>query len=113
MGCGSSAAAVQFSAVRSSKVVPVAPDELSKHGESGGTRGKSPEILFQVTVEDQVQLDDANLCSFKSYNWADAAHASLAPARPEHERNLRRIERFMRSARRNEATFRTLVGREA
>ena len=96
------------------KVVPVSPDGLGKHLESGCTRSETSEILFQVSGKDQVEIDDANLASFKSYNWADGApHASLPPARPEHERNLRRVQRFMRSARKNEARFRALIGREA
>ena len=61
-----------------------------------------------------MEIDDANLASFKSYDWPDSApRASLGPARPEHEMNLCRVHRFMRSARKNEARFRALIGREA
>ena len=108
MGCGASGG-LEFSQM--SKVVPVEDDIREVVlPELQGTR--APEA-FEVKVEDQLQLSEAHMVSFKSHEWPDAMDRPPWPGRPEHERHLRRVQRFMRAAQRNEARFRALIGREA
>ena len=101
MGCGASAG---VECPQSIKVVPL-PEVLASDTLRLDTGG--PARPFQVDQEDE------NMVSFKSYDWPDLAPRGPWPARPEHELHLRRLQRFMRRVQRDKGRFRALIGREA
>ncbi|CAK9003418.1 unnamed protein product [Durusdinium trenchii] len=77
---------------------------------------KARPILFEISQEEQIDFDDSQLKSYKSFEWPDEDKTplqALPPGREEHERNLRRVKRLSRSARRYPRAFRVIVGRDS
>ncbi|CAK9003419.1 unnamed protein product [Durusdinium trenchii] len=75
-----------------------------------------PALDVKRGPKEQIDFDDSQLKSYKSFEWPDEDKTplqALPPGREEHERNLRRVKRLSRSARRYPRAFRVIVGRDS
>ncbi|CAK9077446.1 unnamed protein product, partial [Durusdinium trenchii] len=106
--------------VRARQVVaeraPLIQQQLSQATSAMAEASKARPILFEISQEEQIDFDDSQLKSYKSFEWPDEDKTplqALPPGREEHERNLRRVKRLSRSARRYPRAFRVIVGRDS
>ena len=103
MGCAASAT------TKLTSVMPI-DEETVKDDD------KSQNVLpFQVSDQQEIDFDDSELEFYQSFEWPkdDPAGINLPPSRIEHEKHLRRMEKFTRAVRKHQDGFKRLIGRHS
>eukprot|EP00434_Breviolum_minutum_P018896 symbB.v1.2.016665.t1/scaffold1250.1/size128898/7 len=106
MGCAASAT------TKLTSVMPI--DEETVNDDE--TVNKSQNVVsFQVSDQDEIDFDDSELEFYQSFQWPknDPAGINLPPSRIEHEKHLRRMEKFTRAVRKHQDGFKRLIGRHS
>lgn len=65
--------------------------------------------------QQEIDFDDSELEFYQSFEWPknDPAGINLPPSRIEHEKHLRRMEKFTRAVRKHQDGFKRLIGRHS
>ena len=124
MGCASSSTKARGF----SQVVPEEGQVTERHQAKTGTTESSQstvlpseswkqtrkKILFEISANDQLDLDVSKLKSYKSFEWPTEPpplNRPMPPARQEHEENLSQVLRFSQAVTRFPRAFRVLLRR--